>query len=159
MAEYGSMFAVSGLATILFCGGWNGPIPVVDVLKSTFGITHESAPFLNYAGNFIGMLNFILKSSLFVIVMIWVRWTLPRLRIDQVMKMCLKYCVPIAAVMFLGATLWTYSFPGGVVLPVTYGNYYSEPKTAAPAVHVEKPHAADPHAKTASLDSHVVKGS
>ena len=42
-----------------------------------------------------------------VTFMMWVRWTLPRLRIDQVMKTCLKYCTPIAAVMFLGAVLWT----------------------------------------------------
>ena len=38
------------------------------------------------------------KAFLGVTVMIWVRWTLPRLRIDQVMTMCLKYCVPLAAV-------------------------------------------------------------
>ena len=50
--------------------------------------------------------------------MIWVRWTLPRLRIDQVMTTCLKYCVPIAAVMFLGATVWTYLLPGGLFLPL-----------------------------------------
>ena len=46
--------------------------------------------------------------------MMWVRWTLPRLRIDQVMTTCLKYCMPLAAVMFSGAMLWLYAFPGGV---------------------------------------------
>ena len=54
------------------------------------------------------MLNFIFKGVVGVTVMMWVRWTLPRLRIDQVMTTCLKYCTPIAAVMFLGATLWQY---------------------------------------------------
>jgi NADH-quinone oxidoreductase subunit H len=48
--------------------------------------------------------------------MIWVRWTLPRLRIDQVMKTCLKYCTPIAAVMFVGAVGWKYQFPDGLFL-------------------------------------------
>ncbi len=38
--------------------------------------------------------------------MIWVRWTLPRLRIDQVMTMCLKYCVPLAAICFVGVLVW-----------------------------------------------------
>ena len=44
--------------------------------------------------------------------MMWVRWTFPRLRIDQVITMCWKYCVPISAVAFVGALLWqTYDLP------------------------------------------------
>jgi NADH-quinone oxidoreductase subunit H len=173
MAEYGSMFAVSGLATILFCGGWNGPIPIFDGLVAALGLTSEGNPFAIYLINFIGMLNFILKSSLFVVVMIWVRWTLPRLRIDQVMKLCLKYCVPIAAVMFLGATIWTYNFPGGVVLKHTYGDDYklsrsgdakaavnAEPTAPKKAdAHAQEQPSQDPHAKTAALETRAVKGS
>src|SRR5205085_1037077 len=40
------------------------------------------------------------------IVMMWIRWTLPRLRIDQVMTTCLKYCVPLAAICFVGSMGW-----------------------------------------------------
>ncbi len=36
----------------------------------------------------------------------WLRWTLPRLRIDQVMTTCLKYLVPISCFLFLGAAVW-----------------------------------------------------
>ena len=61
---------------------------------------------LGYLSQVAGVLNFILKSCLFVTVMMWVRWTLPRLRIDQVMTTCLKYCVPLAAFCFLGAVGW-----------------------------------------------------
>jgi len=50
-----------------------------------------------------------------VLFMMWIRWTLPRLRIDQVMTTCLKYCTPIAAVMFAGAMLWQLAFPGGLI--------------------------------------------
>jgi hypothetical protein len=47
------------------------------------------------------------------------------LRIDQVMQVCLKYCTPIAALMFLGATWWTYVWPGGVILHTNpYGEHY-----------------------------------
>jgi NADH-quinone oxidoreductase subunit H len=130
MAEYGSMFAVSGLAAILFFGGWNGPLPIThwlgidsgsnSVLAAVgrfFGSTTGWHGFQIYIANFLGMMNFIFKCVVGVTFMMWVRWTLPRLRIDQVMKTCLKYCTPIAAVMFLGAVLWTWRFPGGLFLP------------------------------------------
>jgi NADH-quinone oxidoreductase subunit H len=107
MAEYGSMMAVSLLASILFLGGWNGPIPVASVL----GLTFENGFWFGFAGNVLGAANLILKGCIGVTVMIWVRWTLPRLRIDQVITTCLKYCVPIAAIAFLGATLWQFALP------------------------------------------------
>jgi NADH-quinone oxidoreductase subunit H len=54
----------------------------------------------------LGMLVFVSKAALGVFVQIWLRWTLPRLRIDQVMTTCLKYLVPISCFLFLGATVW-----------------------------------------------------
>ncbi|HEX4589217.1 MAG TPA: NADH-quinone oxidoreductase subunit NuoH, partial [Gemmataceae bacterium] len=90
MAEYGSMFAVSGIATILFLGGWNSgltPRDLSEMLPGTWGWL---------LGNLINVAVFILKGWLLVGVMMWVRWTLPRLRIDQVMMTCLKYLLPIS---------------------------------------------------------------
>jgi NADH-quinone oxidoreductase subunit H len=107
MAEYGSMLAVSLLASILFLGGWHGPLPVGRWL----GLTFEHGHWYGIAGNVLGTLNMITKGVVGVTVMMWVRWTLPRLRIDQVITTCLKYCVPIAALMFLGATGWQYMWP------------------------------------------------
>ena len=103
---------MSILAAILFLGGWNGPIPIAGLL----GLTWENGPVLGYLGNFLGMINVIAKGFLLVTVMIWVRWTLPRLRIDQVMTTCLKYCTPLAAVMFVGAALWHTTLPDRVFL-------------------------------------------
>jgi NADH-quinone oxidoreductase subunit H len=107
MAEYGSMLAVSLLASILFLGGWHGPVPVGQWL----GLTFEHGHWYGIAGNVLGTLNVLTKGVVGVTVMMWVRWTLPRLRIDQVITTCLKYCVPIAAAMFLGATWWQYTLP------------------------------------------------
>ena len=127
MAEYGSMFLVSGLAAILFFGGWNGPIPIAEPIAGVASVVVE--PLVNIGryllsfivgdmdnvakgvvavqiANLLGCLNFLLKGTIGVTVMMWVRWTLPRLRIDQVMTTCLKYCVPIAAFGFLGALVW-----------------------------------------------------
>lgn len=117
MAEYGSMFTVSGLAAILFFGGWHGPVPIASLV----GLAGNDNAVLAYLANFIGLLNFIGKCVFGVIVMMWARWTLPRLRIDQVMTTCLKYCVPIAAAMFLGVLWWTYNeLPGGAYLDRPY---------------------------------------
>jgi NADH-quinone oxidoreductase subunit H len=104
MAEYGSMFVVSGLAAILFFGGWHGPIPLFQSLAYEMG--EVDWRWGGYLANLAGCLNFIIKTVIGVTVMIWVRWTLPRLRIDQVITMCWKYCVPIAAFCFMGALAW-----------------------------------------------------
>ena len=105
MAEYGSMFAVSGLAVD----------PVLRRLERAAsgrrnGWAWPTRPIRSwhYRRQLAGHGQLHRQSASFgVTFMMWVRWTLPRLRIDQVMTTCLKYCTPIAAVMFLGATLWT----------------------------------------------------
>lgn len=101
MAEYASMFAVSGIAVLLFMGGWNlGFLP--------WSMTDLLGPI---AGNVINVVVFILKGWTLVFVMMWVRWTLPRLRIDQVMMTCLKYLLPLSCVLLLGVSLWQLTMP------------------------------------------------
>jgi NADH-quinone oxidoreductase subunit H len=111
MAEYSSMFLVSGLAAVLFLGGWNGPVPVASILGWSGGTGETTGAVVRL----IGLANLLGKATLGVLIMMWIRWTLPRLRIDQVMTTCLKYCTPIAAVMFAGAMTWLWVFPGGVL--------------------------------------------
>lgn len=111
MAEYASMFAVSGIATALFLGGWNTGIGIeaalLDPLRGTARIDAMGGFSVgNYIANLVGCVVFITKGCLLVFVQMWVRWTLPRLRIDQVMTTCLKYLLPISCFLFLGVTLW-----------------------------------------------------
>ncbi|MDE0734385.1 MAG: NADH-quinone oxidoreductase subunit NuoH [Pirellulaceae bacterium] len=108
MAEYGSMFLVSGLATLLFFGGWHGPIPLFGPLMLDWAYAPGGGDWAlsGYLANLAGCINFMLKAVVGVTFMIWIRWTFPRLRIDQVITTCLKYCVPIAAACFLGALVW-----------------------------------------------------
>jgi NADH-quinone oxidoreductase subunit H len=110
MAEYGSMFAISGIATLLFLGGWHLGFLPWDL--------SDKLPVL---GNIINVAVFIIKGWLLVFVMMWVRWTLPRLRIDQVMTTCLRYLVPISCALLVGVSIWqllTWEFP-----LVNYCNY------------------------------------
>ena len=112
------MVVVSWLAAILFFGGWNGPVPVfwlLGLVEHPHAVP-EPGSLLGVVGNLLGACNFAFKCFLGVTFMMWLRWTLPRLRIDQVLTTCLKYCTPLAAAAFLGATLWTLALPGGLLL-------------------------------------------
>lgn len=134
MAEYGSMFLVSGLAAVLFLGGWNGPIPIAELA----GWSDGSAVTAPYAVRLLGCANLLAKATAGVLLMMWIRWTLPRLRIDQVMTTCLKYCTPIAAFMFAGVMLWQLFLPGGLVPggrqgAITVREGWLEQATPAPA--------------------------
>jgi NADH-quinone oxidoreductase subunit H len=95
MAEYASMFAVSALAALLFLGGWHtGLLPF------------EPSDRFGPLGHLLNAVVFVLKGWFLVFLMMWTRWSLPRLRIDQVMMTCLKYFLPISCVLLLGVCLW-----------------------------------------------------
>ena len=91
IAEYANMFAVSAIAATLFLGGWEGILPGFDVLG--------------------GLPGLVLKTLFLVFVMMWLRWTLPRLRVDQLMNLCWKYLIPISFFNILGVGIWGLIFP------------------------------------------------
>ncbi len=87
LAEYANMFAVSAIVTALFFGGYQSPI---GYLGNLFG-AHWLIPIEQF-------IWFTAKGIFFVFVQMWLRWTLPRLRVDQLMAACWKYLIPIAFV-------------------------------------------------------------
>ena len=110
MAEYASMFAVSGAASILFLGGWHtGLLPF------------EPSERWSWFGHGLNLVAFVLKGWMLVFVMMWMRWSLPRLRIDQVMMTCLKYFLPISCGLLLGVCLWQLFVPTVVGQVWRYG--------------------------------------
>lgn len=86
IAEYANMFAVSAIAVTLFLGGYEGVLPGYDFL-----------------GGFPG---FVIKTLGLVFMMMWLRWTLPRLRVDQLMNLCWKYFIPISFFNIFGTGIW-----------------------------------------------------
>lgn len=72
-AEYAGLVASSAVATVLFLGGWHGPL----------------LP---------GWVWFFIKTYFLVFVAMWIRWTLPRLRIDQVMTLGWKFLLPLSLI-------------------------------------------------------------
>jgi len=87
-AEYANMFAVSAIAASLFFGGWNSP----------FG------EFLS--GPVWGAVWFLGKGVFFIFVQMWFRWTLPRLRVDQLMYVGWKVLTPFAFALILAVGAW-----------------------------------------------------
>ena len=120
MAEYAAMFAVMGLAADAV--PWRMERPGAGRRGSpgsrsaVSGVTTHHAEIAAWIGNLFGHVQFHRQGvHRRERVMIWIRWTLPRLRIDQVMTTCLKYCVPLASAMLAGVMLWCYFLPGGLM--------------------------------------------
>ena len=76
MAEYANLFSVAALGATLFLGGWQGPI----------------LP---------GYLWFIGKTWAMILLILWLRWTFPRARIDKMMKFSWKFLIPLSILNIL----------------------------------------------------------
>jgi len=87
LAEYVNMIVVAGVAATLFLGGWSQALPVSWV-------PNQLIP---------GPVMFTFKVLLLIFVQMWLRWALPRLRVDQLMYVCWKVMLPFALVLLLGS--------------------------------------------------------
>ncbi|HRP70808.1 MAG TPA: NADH-quinone oxidoreductase subunit H, partial [Turneriella sp.] len=99
IAEYMNMITLSLFAALLFFGGYNIPAFFPEAVKVAW-----YAPI-------IGSLLFFLKAFLFVFLFVWVRWSLPRFRYDQLMSLGWRRLVPLAMANLLIAGFWVYFFP------------------------------------------------
>jgi NADH-quinone oxidoreductase subunit H len=88
VAEYAHMIVGSGVFVLLFLGGWN-PLPGLPLAPLIAGLPV-------WLGGLIAMAIFIGKVIAFIFLFMWVRWTLPRFRYDQVMKIGWQKLLPLA---------------------------------------------------------------
>jgi NADH-quinone oxidoreductase subunit H len=97
MEEYAAMFLYSVVGAFFFFGGFESPLTWgAAKLAGDGSVLYQVA-----AGT-----TLILKGFAGVFLMMWLRWTLPRVRIDQVMTLGYKYLTPLALLCVLGAGLW-----------------------------------------------------
>jgi NADH-quinone oxidoreductase subunit H len=101
--EWANVFVMSGIAAALFLGGWQ--VPGVDPMTQGSSFLWQS----------LGAFIFLGKAWVLIFVVIWIRWTLPRIRIDQLMNLCWKWFVPGSFIAFVLTALWTLWAPEGVV--------------------------------------------
>ena len=92
MAEYIGMFAITGLGTTLFLGGWHAPLRALEFVPS--------------------YIWFFAKLGALLFVYIWLRGTLPRTRVDQIMNFAWKFMLPMAFTCIVAAAVWHYAGRG-----------------------------------------------
>ena len=111
-AEYTAMFLVSALSTIMFFGAWNSPLPLSwgEALGDGY-IARAIRGVL-----FSGPLWFIFKAYVLMFVQLWLRWTLPRIRIDQVLYAGVQVMLPAMLVLLLGHMFWELWFPPETII-------------------------------------------
>lgn len=100
LSEYGMMLLVSFLAAILFFGGWNTPLPNIGIVRLADWTT----------GPIWGVFWLVGKGMFFIFIQIMVRWTYPRLRVDQLMALSWKYLTPAAIILLFIVGVWKLSF-------------------------------------------------
>ncbi len=92
LGEYLAMLSISGLATTLFLGGWTAPVAALQWVPS--------------------WLWFFAKVMAGILVLIWVRGTLPRLRQDQLMNFAWKFVIPMTLLNLVVAAMWHFMGEG-----------------------------------------------
>ncbi len=96
LAEYSMMFLVSMVGVILFLGAWNTPLPNIGAVQLATWTT----------GAAWGVLWITIKTLTLVGIQMWIRWTLPRFRVDQLMALCWKVLTPLAFACMLISGIW-----------------------------------------------------
>jgi NADH-quinone oxidoreductase subunit H len=92
LGEYLGLFAISGLGITLFLGGWHAPLSFLEWVPS-------------YCW-------FFAKLMVLLAIFIWIRGTLPRLRMDQLMNFAWKFMLPMALINIVTAATWHFMPPG-----------------------------------------------
>ena len=101
LSEYANMLIVSIVASIVFLGGWLSPLQIFNIFPDSWLILDGPA---------MGLFWILFKAVILIFIMMWIRWTFPRLRVDQLMYLCWKIFIPFALVNLLFVSLWELIF-------------------------------------------------
>jgi NADH-quinone oxidoreductase subunit H len=97
LAEWGNLYVIGAVVATLFLGGWQVPVWTDNVVLL----------------NLSQFVVFFLKAYFWAFVAMWIRATLPRVRVDQLMSLCWKYLVPIGFTNLIGTAVWMVIWPQG----------------------------------------------
>ncbi len=119
LAEYMEVFVLCAIAVSIYLGGYNLPESLQngELLINNAGL---SETFSKNIVQILQVILFFIKTFILYYIVIWVRWTFPRLRIDQLMSLCWKYLIPISLFNFIGCALWMYFFNDKSVIDLIF---------------------------------------
>jgi NADH-quinone oxidoreductase subunit H len=103
LAEYGMMLLMSLLGVILFLGGWNTPLPNIGSVKLADWTSGEVGTLSMHLWGAFWMFS---KAYMLMLIQMWVRWSFPRVRVDQLMYLCWKVLTPIGLVLLIVCAAW-----------------------------------------------------
>ena len=103
LGEYAMMLLLCFLASILFLGSWNTPLPNIGMVK--LANWTSGAPG-TMSGNLWGFFWMISKALTLLFIQILARWTYPRLRVDQLMYLCWKVLIPASLILVFASGVW-----------------------------------------------------
>lgn len=103
LAEYAMMLLVSFVGVILFWGSWNTPLPNIG----SFTLANWTTGSPGSVGFHVWGIFWLLSKTFFTVALqIWVRWTYPRMRLDQLTSLSWKFLTPIALLLLIICSLW-----------------------------------------------------
>lgn len=101
LGEYMHMVTGAAFFVLLFLGGWH--LPFMETIFGAIGVSSTGlVSVLIKTGAFLG------KVLLMIVVMMWIRWTLPRFRFDQLMRLAWRSMIPISLALLLATGVWVY---------------------------------------------------
>ncbi len=111
LAEFADVFVMCAMVVALYLGGWQ--LPFINL--ENLWVTLPSGLIA-----IIQLSMFLGKTFFLVFVVMWLRWTLPRLRVDQLMGLCWKGLVPLALINIVGTAAWMWIFKGQSIAQLVY---------------------------------------
>src|SRR3569832_93665 len=96
LAEWTNVYVVGAIVTTVFLGGWQVPFFTADAVAASVGLRALT------------LVVMLAKEATQTCVIIWIRWALPRFRVDQMMSLCWKWLLPGAFVAFMAQAAWTW---------------------------------------------------
>lgn len=137
-AEYAGMFIVGAIQAVLFLGAWNSPLGTYDPVYAILGFDPVAAGQSYFNGtvtaaqgsvqtaeamglklgvpglvllNLYCLFWLVAKAYVVIFIQLWLRWTLPRIRIDQVLYICVKVLLPASLITLVGTAMWVFLVP------------------------------------------------